>query len=94
MQVALPAHALLPSKFLTSNDTVARHDLALLFNQRHHIRVVETEHGRLGLLQRNSAGELIPHVTPETSTVVLARADGVKAGVELQLDNIGDGILL
>lgn len=91
MQVALPANALLPADFAPRNDAVAGHDLALLLNQRDDVRVVEAEHRGVGFLQGDRARELVPHVAPEARAVVLARAYGVKAGIELERDDVLDG---
>lgn len=94
VQVALRALAARPAQLAAGNHAVARHDLAVLFNQRHHVRVVQAEHGCLGLLQRDGPVKLVPHETPESRPVVLARGDGAEAGILLQLDDVRDGLLL
>ena len=76
------------------DDAVAGHDLPVLLDERDDVRVVQAEHGGLGLLQGGAALELIPHQAPESRAVVLARADGAEAQVRLQLDDVGHGLLL
>lgn len=94
VQVALAALALGPAELAPRNDTIARHDLALLLNQTDHVRVVQAEHARLGFLQGDRAVEFVPHVTPKSLAVVLARPHGAETQVPLELDNLGDGLLL
>jgi hypothetical protein len=56
--------------------------------------VVKTEHAGLGILETESALELIPHLTPETGTVELSGGDRLEAKIALQLDNIRNSLLL
>lgn len=78
----------------SSNDGITRHDLAVLLDQTDNVRVVKTKHAGLGILQTDGALEFIPHLTPETSTVELARVDGLEAKLLLQLDHVLNGLLL
>ena len=41
----------------------------------------------------NHTLELIPHQSPESGAVVLARSNGLEPQVLLQLDNLADGFL-
>ena len=76
------------------NDAVARHHLAVLLDQADHVRVVQAEHARLGLLEGDGALELVPHQTPEAGAIELAAVDGLEAEFLLQLDDVADGFLL
>lgn len=88
VQVAGAGAALGPRQPRARHDAVPRHHLAVRLDERHHVRVVEPEQRRLGLLQRERALELVPHEAPEARAVELARRHGAQPRVRLQLHHV------
>lgn len=94
LQLVQVGHALgrAVAQLATGNDAVARHDLAVLLDERDDVRVVQPEQAGVGILQARGAVKLVPHEAPEAGADELAVAEGAEAQVALQLDDLGNGL--
>jgi hypothetical protein len=76
------------------NDRIPRHDFAVLLDQRHYVRMIESEQRGLGVLEPDSAVEFVPHEAPEASPVVFAAGHCLEAQLLLQLNHLSNGLFL